>query len=44
MNKSLHKPNWSLNDAEGLNNGETMYEFIEISSGKKYYLYTNQYG
>ena len=44
MNKSLHKPNWSLNDAEGLNNGETMYEFIEISTGKKYYLYTNQYG
>lgn len=44
MNKSLHKPSWSLNDAEDLNNGETMYEFIEISTGKKYYLYTNQYG
>ena len=26
------------------NNQKTMYEFIEISTGKKYYLYTNQYG
>lgn len=43
FNNSIHKPDWDLNDANDLYNGVTMYEFIEIETGEKKYLYTCAY-
>lgn len=43
FNNALHKPTWSFDDADGLENGEDMYEFIEIATGEKKYLYTSSY-
>ena len=44
FNDSKHKPVWKIEDAENLYNGEDMYEFIDIKTKKKAYLYTSQYG
>lgn len=41
---SKHKPTWSISDAEDLSNGDNMYEFIDLTTGEKKYLYTNDYG
>ena len=39
----IHVPGLDLDDASSLNNGDTMYKFIEISTGEEKYLYTNEY-
>ena len=43
FNASLHKPSWSDGDARGLYGGETMYEFINIKTGKSISLSENAY-
>jgi hypothetical protein len=43
VNSSLHKPNWSDGDAHDLYEGEAMYEFIDIKTGKTITLYENAY-
>lgn len=43
VNASIHKPNWSDGDARDLCEGETMYEFINIKTGKSIYLSENAY-
>lgn len=43
VNNSLHAPKWDSGDAEYNNNGETIYEFIDIKTGKTFELITSAY-
>ena len=39
----IHAPVWELDDAEGLDNGDTLYELIDLKTFEKKYLCTNAY-
>lgn len=43
VNASVHKPSWSDEDAHDLCEGEAMYEFIDIKTGKTFCLFENAY-
>lgn len=40
---SRHKPVHKISDAEDLYNGEEYYEFIDLDTEDKKYLYTSEY-
>ena len=43
VNASVHKHNWSVEDAHDLYEGESNYEFINIKTGESIYLSENAY-
>lgn len=43
FNDSRHKPVHKISDAEDLYNGEASYEFIDLETEDKKYLYTHEY-
>lgn len=43
VNSSLHKPKWNSDDAQDLCEGESLYGFIDIKTGKTFYLSENAY-
>lgn len=43
LDKCIHAPIWDVSDAEDLNNGDTMYELVDLNTFEKKYLYTNAY-
>lgn len=43
LSKCTHAPVWELDDAEGLNNGDTLYELVDLNTFEKKYLCTNAY-